>query len=295
MSVNIERRSITPEQAADWLENNNKNNRSVSKSTVTLYARLMSEGKWDFNGETIQFDVNGNLINGQHRLLAVVASGVELDALVVSGLPVQAKDSIDQQRKRTPGDVLKMHGYPNGNKIAGIARLVNAWDMGHRGAGLIGGSQTALAPTEVLALVEADPLILPAAVAASSVAADVLAPARAYGTLWVLTHRVDPDFAEEFFRRLTTGEMLEAGHPVLTLRRYWTNLSKRSTTNRRIRVSTAYDHLHSGVRAWNAAARGEKLQTIVWKNHTIPELVKPKLDEDEATKPVKTVKNKVSA
>lgn len=289
MTVNIERRTIDPTLAADWLENHNKANRSVSKPTVALYARLMSEGKWDFNGETIQFDLNGNLINGQHRLLAVVESGVPLDALVVSGLPVQAKDSIDQQRKRTPGDVLKMHGYPNGNKIAGIARLVNAWDNGHRGNGLVGGSQTALAPTEVLALVEAEPLILHAAVAASSSAADILAPGRAYGSLWVLTHRVDPDFAEEFFRRLTTGEMLEAGNPILTLRRYWTNLSKRSTTNRKLRVATAYDHLHSGVRAWNAAARGEKLQTIVWKNHTIPELVKPKTD-DEVIKPVKSTK-----
>lgn len=276
MSPNFARLTVTPAQAADWLEHNNPSNRTVRKGVVEHYARLMREGKWDFTGEPIQFDTHGNLLNGQHRLMAVVASGVPLDVLVVTGLPAQARDSIDQQSKRTPGDVLKMHGYPNGNKIAGIARVVNAWDMGHRGSGLVSGSQTMLAPSEVLDFVESEPLVAEASIAASSTNADALAPGRAYGALWVLTHRIDSDFAEEFFRRLTTGEMLEAGSPVLTLRRYWINLSKRSATNRKLRVSTAFTYLNSGVRAWNAAARGEKMQTIVWKNHNIPELVTPK-------------------
>ena len=46
----------------------------------------MQDGKWRLNGKTICFDSTGRLLNGQHRLSAVVRSGVTLTTVVVRGL-----------------------------------------------------------------------------------------------------------------------------------------------------------------------------------------------------------------
>lgn len=62
---------ITPDIAKEMLERN-LNNRSVSPSRVDMYADDMARGEWQANGEAICFNESGNLINGQHRLMAVV-------------------------------------------------------------------------------------------------------------------------------------------------------------------------------------------------------------------------------
>ena len=46
----------------------------------------MKAGKWCLNGEAIEFDTNGKLKNGQHRLRAVIKSGVAIDCVVVRGV-----------------------------------------------------------------------------------------------------------------------------------------------------------------------------------------------------------------
>ena len=83
MVANVE--TITPEIAEAYMERN-KINRSVSNHTVAKYANDMSNGMWQINGEPIVFDVNGNLKDGQHRLLAVIRAGVPVSMLVVRGV-----------------------------------------------------------------------------------------------------------------------------------------------------------------------------------------------------------------
>ncbi|CAB4218929.1 hypothetical protein UFOVP1605_58 [uncultured Caudovirales phage] len=48
--------SITPKTAADYLLSNNSN-RIVNKQRVSLYAKIMSDGEWSLNGESIKFSV----------------------------------------------------------------------------------------------------------------------------------------------------------------------------------------------------------------------------------------------
>lgn len=77
---------ITPELAKKYLERNYNNYRRASSSTVTAYAEDMQNGSWELNGESIKFSENGSLIDGQHRLMAVVKAGVGVPMLVVTGV-----------------------------------------------------------------------------------------------------------------------------------------------------------------------------------------------------------------
>ena len=76
---------ISPKEAQAYLDNNAKH-RPIKDKKVAEYMAEMQDGRWRLNGKTICFDTTGRLLNGQHRLSAVVRSGISLTTLVVRGL-----------------------------------------------------------------------------------------------------------------------------------------------------------------------------------------------------------------
>jgi hypothetical protein len=270
MTITTEIVTVTPEKAVDWLANHNPRNRSVAKSAVSLYARQMQDGQWMLNGEAIQFDTNDDLLNGQHRLHAVVESGCNVDFLVVYGLPPEVRDTMDQHRKRTAADVLGMHGFRDGSHVAAVTRVIRRWDEGTRGPALMGGGHLGSTPSELLDVLAKEPAIVEAVGIARTKDFETLAPSRVVAPLWVLTHRLDTGCADDFFRHLGSGEMLEGGNPILALRRYWMRDSRR-----RVRASDSFTYFNAAVRAWNAWSRGEQMRNIAWKNPNVPEIARP--------------------
>lgn len=79
----ITRMDITPEIAQEWL-NKNPNYRKLRIARAKFYAEQMSNGRWQRTEEPICLDTDGNLVNGQHRLMAIVISGVTLKDWPVS-------------------------------------------------------------------------------------------------------------------------------------------------------------------------------------------------------------------
>jgi len=121
---------ITPEVAERWLEANT-NNRPLNKRHVGHMANVMTAGDMVFNGETIIFDSNGVLLNGQHRLWGCVESGRWFDSLVVRNVSPEAFDTLDGGRKRTVGELLAMGGEQNSSNVAAaISALVSFVDRG---------------------------------------------------------------------------------------------------------------------------------------------------------------------
>lgn len=118
---------ICPETAKAMLEKTKENgfvNRHVSLRIVENYASAMRRGEWECNGETIKISTAGSVIDGQHRLLAVIASGVTIKCLVVRNVSDSAFKSIDKGKKRTHGDILGIMGYSNRNVLAAASRIV---------------------------------------------------------------------------------------------------------------------------------------------------------------------------
>jgi len=73
--------TVTPKKAAEWLEANTAN-RPISTSVVRGFAEAMRRGEWVVTHQGIAFDVNGVLIDGQHRLAAIVEADVAVDLTV---------------------------------------------------------------------------------------------------------------------------------------------------------------------------------------------------------------------
>ena len=77
---------IGPEKAIEYLTHNTKNYRRIKQAVVKRYAKSMQMGRWEKNGEPIIFDEDGNLLDGQHRLSAVVKSGCFVVMFVIRGI-----------------------------------------------------------------------------------------------------------------------------------------------------------------------------------------------------------------
>jgi hypothetical protein len=105
--------TVTPELAAEWLKTKNTGNRPVTRSHVRFLASQMERGEWNFTGEAIQFSESGRLIDGQHRLHAIVDSKTSQSLLVVSGVPDSSQSVIDTGKTRSAGDVLSMNNVTN--------------------------------------------------------------------------------------------------------------------------------------------------------------------------------------
>jgi hypothetical protein len=119
VSISIE--LIEPETAVKWLAQNFKN-RTVSRGTVEAYGRDMVNGDWELSDSCICFDVNENLINGQHRLQACVQSNISFYAFVARGMPITTYRVLDIGRKRTLGNLLHMEGHKQPTIVPAAAR-----------------------------------------------------------------------------------------------------------------------------------------------------------------------------
>lgn len=107
-SIHCKMMTITPAMAMDWLEKVNNRNRPVSQSHVNVLARDMKDGKWGISHEGIAFDPNGILLDGQHRLWAIVEADTPIETLVFFNVPEEAIMIINGGRVRTLVDHLKL-------------------------------------------------------------------------------------------------------------------------------------------------------------------------------------------
>lgn len=101
---------ITPEIAAKMLEKN-ISNRTISPKVVNQYAKDMANNKWSFSNDTIDFDKEENLINGQHRLSAIIKSGIPQEMTIIYG--AEPNINMDRPRVRSAKDNLEIFSTVN--------------------------------------------------------------------------------------------------------------------------------------------------------------------------------------
>lgn len=100
---------ISVELAYAILEHNTSN-RGLRQATVDKYARDMSAGKWTFCSDKIVLSDKGVLLNGQHRLYAIIESGKGQEFTILYGPSRDVQKYIDINPARTLADVLKLDG-----------------------------------------------------------------------------------------------------------------------------------------------------------------------------------------
>lgn len=273
--------------------NNNRKNRPYRPALAKRWASEMGRKKWMFNGEPITIDTENMIVSGQHRCMGLILAEddriynqaypewdgcpIEIDMLVVKGVPPEAADTTDLGQTRSLGDVLfrrrefkevterdqKMYS----NVLAHAARL--CWIR-------MGGKKISDAPhfphSEALDWLELNPELI------DSVEHVVLEDGgggadgrkiRSYVSLGYAaglhylmstalsnpeTGEVDhslKDKANEFWTLLATGAGLETDNPILHVRNLIQKMEAGSGQERDVIVATI-------VNGWNLWVDGKK-------------------------------------
>ena len=260
----IEALTITPAMASEWLKSNT-HNRPARKAHVARLANEMVKGNWQLNGETIKFDTWGRLIDGQHRLMAIIEASQPLTMHVCTGLAADSDvfATIDVGLNRSAGSVLAMHGIKYATEIAaGIAFMKQTFgnSTSTQKASNAETLQTYLANPEKWQKI--------AAIASTNEIREIVRKPVFSVWLWDALDVSEPQ-ALDFVEMFRTGANLEINHPVLTLRRSLTAKTE-NVNNAKFR----FDQYYRLCIAWNAWRDGRTLQRIPTKNLPINTRIK---------------------
>lgn len=212
-SLRIELRLVTPEWAAEIMAKNNTRNRKLSIAWVRVKNAILRDA-WFPNGEAIVFDTQGVLINGQHRLKAIVESGRTVPCLVVYGIDPEAMATFDQGKKRSAGDVLSMIGHTHAVQIAATLGWQRAWDNGT----IDSPSKRTIPNDEVIALANEYADMIDSIKYAAG-ANNKMIPPGLHGFLHYHFSQQDKALAEKFFERVIDGIGVEKNSHEYNLRR----------------------------------------------------------------------------
>lgn len=127
---------FTPERARAIL-GAHQNVRRLNRRDVKFLAGQMSDGRWADNGETVKFNSSGQMVDGQHRMAAIVESGVSVNLLCVYGA---TEVGVDEGRRRVFGDLFvggKQFGLLQSAIVRCLHHIGNGddpWQKGVRGS-----------------------------------------------------------------------------------------------------------------------------------------------------------------
>lgn len=206
---------VDPARAEQWLTHN-VSNRRPRPAQVKKLAEAMAAGGWLNTEDPIKFDEDGNLIDGQHRLRAVVRSGCTVEMTVVRGLSRHVQDLVDIGSTRTAADALQVRGFSHGAALAGTVPIVNwlleggGWAAGYTRDEVVAWVEHHEGLAEVVEEATANRNLLPCQLAPYA--------ASRYAALFRTTDREATDrfFVEELVH--TIG--LVSGSPALATRQY---------------------------------------------------------------------------
>jgi hypothetical protein len=245
--MNATLETITPEIAEQLLQKNTRNRRVIRNHVIGL-AEEIKAGRWKVNGDTIC--LNGDvLIDGQHRLLAVVEAKMPIVTWVVRGVDSCVFDTKDVGRRRSAADTLSVHGEVNCRNLAAALVFIDRYftgrleNRGHR-----------YSNSEVEELLQKYP---EARRGASILGRKLLPPSILQGLLY-LFGRVDEADAQRFIDDVLQGSNLTMDDPVYRLRErlLQNSLSKAKLTVGEIAALC--------IKAWNMRRAGKPCRILKW-------------------------------
>ncbi len=116
--MKMEIKTITPDLAFSWLQKN-RDNRKVRVTWVRQLTGIIQRGEFKLTHQGIAFSSTGRLLDGQHRLLAIVDAGIPVEMVVSWNVDESAFDSLDVGQKRSFSDM-----YGADSLTTGVSRFI---------------------------------------------------------------------------------------------------------------------------------------------------------------------------
>lgn len=245
--------TIYPELAAQLLEQRNPKNRKIKEAKISQLVFDIKNGKFQLNGESIIFSNKGMLLNGQHRLTAIIAANMAVTTVVVLGIAEGNVGTIDQGIARGVGDVLHMEtDTPNGNVLGAIARAYCGY-LTNDGTYL--GRHGHISRAAILQTVVENPQLFEIARWANNLSAHIkgIASSSQMGVARAILEPVYGDEAVHYLERVAHGDGIAMDSPAFVVR-------KRMLAAGRTTTAIAVECMMRGAIAWMAGRSMSRMQ-----------------------------------
>jgi hypothetical protein len=261
--------TIDPEFAR-LLLGNKLHNRLIRSRKRAQFANDMRCGNWRATGEAIKVTKDGNVVDGEHRLLAVVDSGATIESMVIYNVKEEDRIVMDSGSARTLADHLRMTGVKRSNELA--AALAVLWDR-RNGKAQSTGRNGGIARWQYVELLGEHPTLPDSVAAVAQVRRRLRVPVGVAAALHYDMLAIDPADTAYFWGRLDDGVDLGEKSPIRALRRkLQENAASRSTA---LDVVTLHACL---IKTWNFYRQGREVNHIFWRRggaqpELFPELI----------------------
>lgn len=244
---------VTPEMAARWLDANVVNRR-IRESKVIQYASDMAAGRWTHSNDAICFAPDGTLLNGQHRLTAVVRSGATIVMLIIHGMPSHSMATMDAGIARTAADALGFAGEMNSHLLASTARQAIIYTDGR----IYQDTKVqAVSHSEILDFVADNPEIRHSVSVIGGIRSHIDAPPTPLAlTHWIVAARAGTAVTDHFFHQLAHRTNEPRGSAVLAI-----DSRLREIKRNRAKVTTRA-LVYMLVKGWNYYAADKRVSSI---------------------------------
>ena len=254
-SVSMERIVLTPAMAERLLAGNTRN-RAVIKSYLKNMEQVLLRKEWRFNGEPIIISSTGRVLDGQHRLIACVNTGIPIDTILVRGVDESVFPTIDRGVSRTVGNVLSIDGVDHYNSVAASLKILHGFCSTGGQVYDGGGWTVGFSASVARGLLEKHEGIKESV--RKSLGCNHYKSKSLLAGLHYILSLSDAAIADELLEVLASGAT-DKDRPFNVLREHliYTRMNRVSMGNRSAAAKT--------IRAFNAEATGEWIKKVQWK------------------------------
>jgi hypothetical protein len=258
--------TITPEMAKNMLKKNT-NNRKIRSRYLARLTDEMRKGRWKLNGDPIRIN-SDILIDGQHRLSAIVQSGVSIESVLITGMSSDVFDTIDCGAKRSTSDILSLSGEKNATLLGATLLLLENY---RNGAHAFTASYSTTALEQLLT---EEPKMRDSVkfIAGRNKKFHKIIPTSVASFCHYIFSRIDEERADDFFDCLADGkDSILSNVPYLLYQLFVTKALHGKKFSRRETVFLI-------IKAWNSYIKDRSLTRIVYKlneERILPEIKMP--------------------
>jgi hypothetical protein len=251
--------TITPNKAAELLDANTTN-RPLSRPVVRGFAEAMKRGEWVVTHQGIAFDINGTLIDGQHRLAAIVEADVPVDITVFTDVDEGTFDVLDTGKRRNAADVLAIEGEKSATMLAAMVRTV--WLFENRPDLNWSGGAAGVTNHQIMQTLDAHPKLRDFLAMGEQIAgATGMIKSAAGAASYLTSHANRRTDLSAWYEGIVEGVGLDKSDPRLLFRRVMFNMARKQA-GQVMRRRDVREHVALYIKAFNAWATDEPLSQL---------------------------------
>jgi hypothetical protein len=251
--------TITPSKAADMLELN-RANRPLSRSVVRAFAEAMERGDWMVTHQGIAFDGNGVLVDGQHRLAAVIEADMPVEMTVFTEVEDDTFDVLDTGKRRNAADVLAIEGEKSSPTLAAMVRTV--WMYENRPDQSWSGGGASVTNHQVVQTLDAHPKLRDFITVGEQISVATGMIKSAAGAASYLASRASRKAElEEWLDGIIDGVGLAKGDARLVFRRVMFGMARKHA-GQPMRRREGREHVALYILGYNAWRAGDKVTSL---------------------------------